>query len=247
MKIIVYGVTNWDSKAQADYLCPSLEEWRNRVRYFLHDPEIFMTTGTYSDSKFNPLNIPLIQNCITKTRPYSKEWNYFRNGFITGCWHGLLNMEFDILFHVQCRTFLGVDLISDLHRFMDSNKQIMAPRYVSKTRNITNSVEVGCMAMKPDAVRLFTSFGVRPSLSPYDQVNCEKEALDLFGNSWYNNKPEISTIRKRESSFGKDMDEDISKEEFMSLPIIAAQKHASEQDIFDWCLAHPYGNNGGIK
>lgn len=246
MKIVVYGVTNWDSQAQVDYLKPSLEEWRNRVRCFCDEPEMFMACGTYSDPKLNPLNIPLIQNGVTKTRPYSKDWNYFRNGFITGCWHSLLNMEFDVLIHVQCRTLLGADLMSNLHRFMDSNKQIMAPKYVSKTRNIENSVEVGMMAMKPDAVRLYTSFGIRPSLSPYDQINCETEALELFGNSWYNPYYEINTCRKRESSFGKDGVDDLRKEEFMKLPIIAAQKHASEQDIQDWCNAHPYKSKGGI-
>ncbi len=247
MKILVYGVTNWDSKAQADYLKPSLEEWRNRVRYFCNDPELFMASGTYSDPTHNPLNIHLVQNGVTKTRPYCKNWNYFRNGFITGCWEALINREFDILVHVQCRTFLGTDMISNLHRFNDSNKQIMAPRYVSKTRNITNSVEIGCMAMKPDAVRLFTSFGLRPSLSPFEQKNCETETLDLFGDSWYNMYPEISTTRKRESSFGKDSDDDLSKDEFMKLPIIAAQKHASKEDIQEWCHAHPYDTKGGLK
>jgi len=246
MKIIVFGVINWDSKVQAEYLKPSLEEWRNRVRYFCDEPEIFMASGTYSNPKYNPLNIPIIQNGITKTRPYSKNWNYFRNGFITGCWYSLLNMEFDVLIHVQCRTFLGVDLISTLHRFMDSSKQIMAPRYVSKTKNIHDSVEVSMMAMKPDAVRLYTSFGIRPSLSPYDQINCETEAFELFGNSWYNPYPEIQSIKKRESNFGKDTKKDLSKEDFMRLPIIAAQKHANEIDIRDWCEAHKYGKIGGI-
>jgi len=246
MKIVVFGVGNWDSQAQADFLKPSYEEWRGRVRYFCNEPEMFIATGTYSNPKEAPLNVPIIQNGITKTRPYSKNWNYFRNGFMTGCWHSILNMEFDVLFHVQCRTLLGADMMSNLHRFMDSSKQIMAPRYVSKTREIENSIEVGCMAMKSDAVRLFTSFGFRPSLSPSAQVNCETEALELFKDSWYNPYPEINSCRKRESSFGKDGEDDLSKEEFMKLPLIAAQKHASGQDVKDWCAAHPYGLKGGI-
>lgn len=247
MKILVFGVANWDNQSQADFLQPYMEEWRNRVRFFLDDPEVFIATGTYSDEEFCPINVPIIQNGVTKTRPYSKDWNYFRNGFITGCWHSLLNNDFDVLFHVQCRTLLGIDMMSTLHRFMDSNKQIMAPRYVSKTKNIKNSVEVGCMAMKPDAVRTFTSFGIRPSLSPYEQINCETEALELFSSSWYNPWPTFDTCRKRESNFGKDSEDDLSKDEFMKLPVIAAQKHASGDDVKDWCKEHPYNIKGGIK
>jgi|TARA_R110002126_G_scaffold122632_2_gene264413 hypothetical protein len=246
MKVVVFGTTNWDSKAQVDYLRPSLKEWKNRVNYFCGDPEMFISSGTYSDPKLNPLSIPLVQNGVQKTRPYCKEWNYFRNGFITGCWHSLLNMEFDVLVHVQCRTLLGTDLMSMLHRFNDSVNQIMAPRYVSISRNISNSVEVGMMAMKPDAVKTFTSFGIRPSLSPYEQINCEEEALELFSTSWFNPFPAISSCRKRESGFGEDGPDDISKEEFLKLPLIAAQKHASEKDVLDWCKRHPYDIKGGL-
>jgi len=246
MKVVVFGIANWDCQAQADYLKPYMEEWRNRVRFFVNDPEIFISTGTYSDPKYSPLNLPLVQNGITKTRPYSKNWNYFRNGFMTGCWNALLNMDFDVLFHIQCRNLLGTDMISNLHRFMDSTKQIMAPRFVSKSIGIDNSVDVSLMAMKPDAVRLFTSFGLRPSLSPFEQQNCETEALELFKDSWYNPYPEINTCSKRVSSFGNDGPDDMSKEEFMRLPFIAAQKHASSQDVADWCAEHTYIAKGGI-
>lgn len=245
MKILVFGVTNWHSQHQADYLKKSLEEWRNRVRYFCGDPELFISTGTYSDPAFSPLNVELVQNGIPKTFPYSKNWNYFRNGFITGLWHSILNKKFDVLVHVQCRTFLGIDLIQPLHRFMDSSKQIMAPRYVSKTRGIDNSVEVGMMAMKPDAVRIFTTFSNRPSFSQREQPNCETEAYNLFEKEWYNPFPEINSCRKRESGIGKDSVDDLTMEEFMKLPLIAAQKHADENDIIAWCAAHPYGSKGG--
>jgi hypothetical protein len=246
MKIVAYGVGNWDNQVQAEHLKIYYEEWRNRVRAYCNEPEMFIATGTYSDPKFTPLNLPVIQNGVTKTRPYTKEWNYFRNGFITGCWHALLNLEFDVLIHVQCRTLLGVDLMGNLHRFMDSSKQIMAPRFVCIPKNIHNSVEVGLMAMKPDAVRLYTSFGLRPSISPFDQINCETEALELFSDSWYNPYPEVHTCRKRVNSFGKDSEDDLSKEEFMKLPFIAAHKHAKKEDVEDWCHAHPCKIKGGI-
>jgi len=247
MKILVFGAGNWQNEGQADFFKTTFEEWRNRVRCFCGDPEMFISAGTYSDPKFNPIpSIPVIQNGITTTRPYSRDWNYGRNGFITGCWHSLLNKEFDVLVHVQCRTLLGEDLLTNLHRFMDSDKQIMAPKYVSKTRGIDNSVDIAMMAMKPDAVRTYTSFGIRPSLSPYDQMNSEEEAFELFGNVWYNPWPNVSSNRKRESGIGIDSDDDLSKEEFMKLPMIAAHKHASEEDIKDWCKAHPCKVNGGL-
>jgi hypothetical protein len=246
MKIIVFGVGNWDSKAQSDALKPSYEEWRNRVRYFCGDPEMFISTGTYSDPNFNPLNIPLVQNGITKTRPYSKNWNYFKNGFNTGCWNALINKEFDILLHVQCRTLLGEDLTTNLHNFMDSTKQIMAPRWISKTKKIKNSVEVGMMAMKPDAVRIITSFGIRPAFSPIGQLNCETEALELFSDSWYNPYQSINSIRKRDTGLGKDSEYDVPRDEFLSLPMIAAQKHASKMDVEDWCAEHPCTVKGGF-
>lgn len=246
MKVLVFGVANWDNQAQADYFKPYMEEWRNRVRYFVNEPDMFISTGTYSDPTQMDVNVPIIQNGITKTRPYSRNWNYFRNGFLVGCWNAILNYDFDILLHVQCRNLIGIDMISMLHRFNDSNKQVMAPKYISESRDIKISIDVGFLAMKPDAVRTYTTFGIRPSLSPFDQINCETEAYEIFGDSWYNPFPEINTIKKRESNFGKDGDADLSKEEFMRLPIIAAQKYANIEDVKDWCNAHPVKSKGGL-
>ena len=247
MKVVVFGVTNWDNEIHANAVAPEIEEWRDRVRCFIKEPEIFIASGTYSDPKFNPINpIKLIQNGVTKTMPYSVGWNYFRNGFITGCWNALLNMEFDILFHIQCRNFVGIDLMTNLHRFNDSNKLVMALNYENKEHNI-KGIDVSCIAMKPDAVRMYTTFGTRPSFTIQDFTNCEQEALELFSDYWYNPYPEINTCKKRSSEFAVDSEgSDLSKEEFMRLPIIAAGKHAPREDILEWCEKHPCKKKGGI-
>jgi len=247
MKVVVFGVGNWDNKLQSDADKLTYNEWYNRVRCFVGDPYTFIATGSYSEPKYNPLNVDLVQNGITKTNPYSRRWHYFRNGFQTGLWNSLLNLDFDILFHVQCRSLLGIDMIPYLEQFNKSSKQIMAPTSKTTTSKDDPYVEIGVMAMKPDAVRMLSTFSLRSSFCFAKDITCEQEIRDMFRGSWYNPFPEIKTIKKRFTQMGVDSEEmDMSKESFMKLPIIAAGKHASNEDIQDWCDAHPYKLKGGI-
>ena len=243
MKLLVYGVGNWDSQEQAEILKPEYNEWLDRVRAFLGDPEIFLSAGSYSDPKFNPLNIELVQLNIPKTKNVDVNWNYFRVGFMTGIYHALFNPGWDLLVHCQCRTLIGKDIIPILNDFLKTSDLICAPKW---TASHGISVEVGFMAMKPDAVKKYATSALRQSLTEANiesdnELNVEKECYKMFMNSWYDPFPEIFSTRKRSAGWHIDGDRDFELDinEFLRSTIIAGTKHCSKAELKLWCKEHP--------
>ena len=175
MRIVVFGVTHWNDKKHAKEQKNQLIEWFTRVKKYVPYDNIFLSAGTYSDPSFNPLRIPMINNGIKFTNNYSVEWNYFRNGFITGIWYATLNLKYDILYHIQCRNLIGTDLFPYLQKFSKREEYMMAPQWKSSE---SIGIEVSLMAMKKQAVEKYLEGGLRPSLATYGPLlNTEEEAI----------------------------------------------------------------------
>ena len=243
MNVLVYGVTNWDNKSQAERQTKSLTEWYNRTTKYVDYSDIFLTSGSYSDPEYNPLDVPLIQNGLQHTRDYGRGWNYFRNGFITGIWYALFKQDWDVLLHNQCRMFLGEDMNDKLERFHDRPELIMAPKF----SNIACvAVEVGCVAMKREAAVKIISESRRPSLSydDYSVMNCEDELLDIFEDSWYD-PFNIRTTRKKDWNWPEPSPFHLGTKEFLDLPIISASHHCTDAEIDEWMAKHPINNSNG--
>jgi hypothetical protein len=237
MNVLVYGVTNWDDKSHADSESKVLHEWYDRTSSFVNYNDIFLSTGTYSDPEFNPLDIPVIQNNLPKTEEYGRGWNYFRNGFVTGIWSALFRDDWDILLHNQCRILLGEDMNKHLEAFMDSPELIMAPKFSNVA---CLAVEIGFLAMKREAALRVVTQSRRPSLYHDDHavVNCEDEIYQLFSDSWYD-PFDIRTTRKRDWNWPEESPYHLEMEEFLSLPLISASHHATSEEIDEWINKHP--------
>ena len=244
MKIVVYGVVHWNDKKHAKEQKDHIVEWYQRCKKFIPLSDLFLSAGTYSDPKYNPLSIPIVNNGIKYTREYCIEWNYFRNGFMTGIWHAALNLDYDILFHVQCRNLIGDNLTSYLIDFWSREEIIMAPQWKASRFGIC--VENSFMAMKKPAVESYLAGGLRPSLATFNPVlNTEQEAFHLFneGGNWYNPFHWITSIRKRDpdkwNAGRRNSQYDVSMVDFLKLPFIATNRHCSEVEKNDWKLRHP--------
>jgi len=242
-KLIVFGVTHWNSKKDVNEQKNHLIEWYTRVKKYVPYSEIFLTAGTYSDPAFNPLRIPIINNGIKYTQEYCIEWNYFRNGFMTGIWHAALNLDFDVLCHIQCRNLIGEDLTQYFEDFYKRDESIMAPQWNSSKRG--TCIEVSLMAMKKPAIEKYLAGGLRPSLSPYGPLlNTEEEAFHLFDKGeWYNPFYWIKSIRKRDPdkwNAGRKYSQwDVKMEDFIKLPFVASSIHCSKEELEEWKKEHP--------
>lgn len=249
-KTYVFGVSHWDTKEEAKNVYDQICQWRHSIYYSgldvsNIDDHMFLTTGTYSKPSllYQHLlpdlmlyRLSVIQNGVQYTKPYDVTWNYFRNGFMTGIWHFLLNKRnCDILFHIQPRTLIRKNALDGLmNEFRESDALIMAPKL---KYDYGVHVEVSFMAMKREAVMLYASSGLRSSLSlvPLGAFNCEAEAEHLFYDKWFNPWPDISSIRKYPMVRREDCEYNISDEEFIKLPFIATGwQHCDEKDVKLW-------------
>lgn len=261
MKILVYGVTNWDSAEDLDSDCrcrkcnkrDGLIEWYNRVLKFLPEPyKVFLTGGTYSDPRLNPIPVDLVQIPLLKALEYSHQNSYFRNGFMVGVWKALLDYaDFDLLIHCQTTRLIGQDLSQIIGEFMVRDEQLLGPRFTSGCgRPFDESgIDVGFMAMKRNAALMYAVAGRRQSCDNYHlPMNCEKEAYLMFKNSWWNPWPSIPTLKQKDltahtaSDFGEEIVSwyDITDiEYFKKLPIIATGKHVTSDYYNEWLNANP--------
>lgn len=252
MNVIVYGVHHWTNEKQSDECIAHCKEWYDRIMKFVPNvKKVIIATGNYCNLEFNPFpkEVQIIQNKIPLSEPYSRKYNYFRNGFMTGIWHTLLNEEnWDVLFHVQGRVLLGKDLANEFKSFIENEKvSIMAPRF---TQFIGTSVEISIIAMKPNAVQKYATSAIRQSFECYNEIdmNCEDEAYIMFSNAWYNPWPQVISNRQLDY-FNNDagiqtnelspfaiMDET----EFNKLPFIATgDKHVTSKFLNSWKENNP--------
>lgn len=262
MKIIVYGVTNWDSSEEFEkecYICNkafNLIEWYNRnVTFIPNIHHMFLTTGTYSDPSLNPIPAPLYQLPFFKVLPYTAQNNYFRVGFMIGIWKALMDFpDFDLLIHVQTTRLIGKDLTPYIEEFMERDEQLMAMRFTSgKNReNDIKGIDVGFMAMKRNAALMYAVGGRRFSCDNNPSpMNCEDEAYLMFKDSWMVLWPEIPTPKQYDLTYRSGMSpEEKSNSDswyditdidyFKNLPIIANGKHVDHDFYEAWLNANPY-------
>jgi hypothetical protein len=252
MRVMVFGVCNWDTEEDALGQKEHLEDWLTRVNYFIKPSNVFLAAGTYSNPKWSPLpQLRLVQNYWIPLGPYSPVNNYFRNGFMAGLWHSLINEygNFDILFHMQCRQLIGEDITDKLSDFLNhKDKFIIAPRWRDYDHNRwCNYVDISNVGMKPIAVQMLTAMGLRPSIGlridPGEEyyVQSEEEAALLFQNHWYNPWPEIETTRQISWRLYPRKNKELTREELLKLPFVATtRKNSIEEDINEWKRTHPY-------
>jgi len=251
MNILVYGVHNWDNKDQPQRHIDHCHEWYNRIQKFIPNvKKVMVATGNYCNPQYSPFpkEVQIVQNGIQKTYEYSRRYQYFRNGFVSGIWHTLLNeKDWDILFHIQGRVLIGESLEKELNSFFNSDSLVMAPKF---TQYIGSSIEISIMAMKQDAVKEYAVSPVRTSFNKYNlpDVNCEEEAYIMFNNSWYNPWKKIITTRQLDNFYddnGEMIDilspfAILDKEYIKKLPFISVGKKHINYDYYNyWKECHP--------
>lgn len=246
MKVLIYGTTNWDNYKQAQKLKPNILQWQSRIEAFVpYWTRLYLTTGTYSPPEHNPTSLEMFQVPFYRPFQYSRQNCYFRIGFVTGIWRALMDWpDFDILIHCQPQRFIGEDLTDILDDFLSSDKQVLAPGYISSQ---LKGIDVGFIAMKRNAAMMYVAGGLRHScdVNP-DVLNVEEEAYSMFKDSWYNPWPDIQTCKQIDVPHrfmnGQDAVSpyDITSiREFSKLPIIATEKHVTKEFYEEWLKYHP--------
>ena len=231
-KTQVFGVCYWENEKPA-----YLEDWYARINKFLPNQGVYLCPGCWSDPKLCPIPVPVIQYGLKKSEDYSRNWCYYYSGFMTGIYHALLNLDFELLVHVQDRTLIGIDLTDIIQEFMERDEILCAPKY---TGQIGVGIETGFMMMKKEAVMRYATSNMRCALSEYDQINVEDEALYMFDDDWWNPFPSIHTIREFDGTFVfKKTPFNLSQKKTINLPILAAGKHSLKREQVLWQQKHP--------
>ena len=242
MKIVVFGSIYWETKEQADKLKRNLNEWQNRVlKYIPSVSNLFLTSGTYSNSEYNPTNLQLYQYEIYNKQKHTDEWNYWRVSFLNGLYYSALTYKPDLLIFCQTNVFLKEDITNKIQEFLKSDFKIMAPRINSFWGH---GIETGFMILKPYAISKYMYSGLRQCLDPNPCLCVEKEALELFRKEWFNPWGHINSFRKKINESDIRITEqnktnlqrcyNLSDSVFLSLPLVIGVPHCSEQDIEYW-------------
>lgn len=238
MRVVVFGVTNWDDKSQAEKQTTQLRKWEERVRAFIPNvTEVFLTCGSYSPPEFNPTDLPIHQVPMYRGAPYSVQNNYFHLGLKTGLWKKCIDDDYDLLIHCQTTRFISSAVTDALNKFMDMPELVMAPRFSSM---IGTSIDVGFLAMKPKAVLYYCAAGHRYSLHQTNKcLNCEEEAYLLFNETWFEPFPQCITTKQLDIS--AEYDDPYNSpftikrlKDFIQYPIIATGKHVEPHYLQEW-------------
>ena len=242
MKLLAFGIFYWRSQSDAQKAKSSMVEWKKRLDHYLDDPDIFITSGTYSDPKYNPTNMEFVQIDLPVTKPYSTGWNYWKHGFLTGVYHAMLNKrDWDVLCYVHYNLLLGENLIPKLKDFYDTPKEIASCSFIDPKGTF---LEAGLMFLKKDAVLKYMTTNFKPCLDQSNRMYIEEEMMELFSDSWYNLYPEIPTFRTNsDRSDEPDVMEylenySIDREQIPNLPFMF-QTHFIEPEIESWKRKHP--------
>lgn len=253
MKIKAFGVSNWDDEASFFKQLPTFEEWSSRLYHYVPDihDRVCITPGSYSpitekiSKELDRLKIDVIQIPFFRHTTYSKQNNFFRLGFMTGIWNALLldknhdsyELDFDILLHCQCRTFIGEDMSDHVEEFQRRPDLLMAPGFNCEGGS---SIDVGLMFMKTKAALAYAATGYRHSCEQTSVcLNCEDEAFLLFYNTWYNPWPNLVSTKQKDSGSPGSRFTYTDIEDFKTWPIIATgDKHIDQEYYDEWINNH---------
>ena len=152
MNIVVYGVHHWPNREPTQLELDRYREWYDRIVYNIpYISSISIATGCYSNPAHSPFppEVNIIQNKVPYTKEYSKEHNYFRNGFVSGVWYNLLNRDnWDVLLHIQSRVFIGDKMDKIFDDFYTMPQQVIAPNLICQAGSW---MEISFFGMKPIA------------------------------------------------------------------------------------------------
>lgn len=243
MKIITSSVINWSSHNDALQQRDSIIEWKKRIDKYLNHPYIFLTAGSYSDPKWNPTNLPLVQIDLPVTKPYSLGWSYWKHGFVTSLYSALLsNQPWDIYAYIHHQVLLGEDMIPKIRDFFDSSSLLMAAKFEWPWGTI---VDTGCMFFKRDSLVKYITSQPRPILSDNNDVLIEQDIMDIFRNSWSEMYPEIPRFRSSlNASDGTEIEKEffskyhVSPDQMIKLPFFT-KNHFNEEDRVLWERSNP--------
>lgn len=227
IKTVVFSVSFWGENTPERFI-----PWYKCLNKHLKYDDLYLTCGSYSNPDKLPIPLEVAQIGIKNTKQYSKNWSYYYVGFLSGMYHALLSKDFDVLIHVQNRTFLGMNLNPIVEEFYNRSELIAAPKLTSQ---IGSMIDTGLMLMKKETAQKYVTSNLRPALSDEEQMNVEEEAYYIFGDSWWNFMPEYPSTRKYDKTY--EYDESpfyLSDELFYDLPIIAGPKHCSEEEFDKW-------------
>lgn len=194
MKIAVYSLTYWYSKAEAESKGDELYRWVRSMRYSINPDYMWLVSGTYSDPSFNPVYIPLINTGIAKTHGNDFQyWSYANLAHTFGLYHALLNTDCDLCAQFSTDSVINVDYTPILEEFMRRDELVCAPSW-------NNVIEDAAIFYKREGMLKYISSRLRPILVEPGAVPApmftEVEALEIFKDTWWNPWPHIKSMRQ---------------------------------------------------
>jgi hypothetical protein len=249
MSNCVFSTVCWNTKEEFDKLYSHMIDWKHRVDENFRNPYCFTTTGTYSDPRYRLNDLKTLQIGVPyKDQDYEdipNAINYWKIGFLTGIFHALTHVKWNILAYVHYAVLLDIDLIPIIEEFEASDKIICAPQQLSQRGN---SLETGLMLMKREAaIKFATRFPARETIMDPNggRISVEDQVCLLFENEWMVMRPDIPTIRKGlppfynrpHTEFEKKFE--ISDKAFLDLPMIfGTEKHCGNELLCQWRYQH---------
>lgn len=252
MKSVIFTVINWDNSTEADRLHNQLEEWKCRSDFSFNPIKTFLVAGSYSDPKYNPTNLELIQTYIDKQFFPDQPINYWKCGLMTGLHYCMLmkqSLDWDLIIyhHYSVLTSKKMDII--LNNFSHQEKQICSPQSLTVNGSL---IDTGMMIMKLGAVQKW----ILNSSSSFKFINnhrlsVEEEATVIFKNEWYNPFTNIVTMHKIEPNTDNtnilefNSRFNLSTENFLKSDMVyCSKKHCSEYESREWKSKHPINVKG---
>lgn len=250
MNVCVFCVVHWNNEDEFKKLNLHMLDWKKRICQSLHNPFCFTAAGSYSNPKYKlnqlqtiQIGIPINKIDFFSPTDYIDNW---KCGFLTGIYHALSHLEWDVLIYAHYAVLLDLDLNSIINDFMKSDKILCAPQQITQRGN---SIETGFMIMKPDAAKKFaTHFCGRETItdSTNSRIATEHQALLLFSSDWYKMIPTVATIKKKLPEFVNkklsqlDKQFEITDKNFLKLPMIfGTEKHCGKKLLNQWIRKHP--------
>jgi len=202
MRILAWTMDYWNDEAHANRRngkWDSLQEWATRMEHFFSPMELFLSSGTWSDPKWNPVPYVKVVNAgAPNDKPYDFHCNHYGCcALAAAAFYALNRNDWDYLVFLDTDSLIGdVNLPALFAEFGQRPETILAPGWLGGVGGpfvVWKRAGVCTLAHK----RLYPNI----SVTPRPQI-WERECRDMFGKDWWNPWPQHSTLDMRHDSGG---------------------------------------------
>lgn len=193
MRILGWTMEYWNDEAHSrrfDGKWNSLVEWSKRMRHFFNPVDIFVASGTWSDPRFCPINVRVVNAGAPHDKPYDYHCNHYACcAFSAALFYALDRNDWDFLVVLDTDAWVGeVNFPALFTEFSQRPQTMIAPGW-------NGGVGGPFMAWKRQGVIKAAHSRLYPNLTSKPRpVIFEMELRDMFGSDWWNPWPQHNTL-----------------------------------------------------